>query len=97
VKVLTNREPREVVLVGNGANKYAKECNIPECSPEDLLVGRELDRYRAIKHKEREGHTPFHAKSAFGTVVPTTANAASLTLGYTQITRRQTGWERWVV
>lgn len=36
-------------LVGAGANAFADSINFPRCGVEDLLVGDELERYRALK------------------------------------------------
>ncbi|UYP45041.1 hypothetical protein NEF87_001326 [Candidatus Lokiarchaeum ossiferum] len=52
---------KHVMLVGEGANIFAREQQIPECNPEDLLVGRELQRYHAIKEMKH-----FEPKEAFG-------------------------------
>jgi len=38
-----------VMLVGAGAERFAREQGIPVCPPEDLLVGRELDRWRQLQ------------------------------------------------
>lgn len=38
-----------VMLVGAGAERFAREQGIPVCPPEDLLVGRELERWRQLQ------------------------------------------------
>ena len=53
---------KHVMLIGDGANKFAKEQHFPECSPEELLIGRELERYHEIKKMKH-----FDSKTAFGT------------------------------
>jgi beta-aspartyl-peptidase (threonine type) len=42
-----------VLLVGGGARRFAKENDCETCRTSDLLVGRELDRYRRIRKGER--------------------------------------------
>lgn len=49
-----------VFLVGRGAEKFAEAIGMEFASPEDLLVGRELDRWHQLK-KRRE----FKAKTIF--------------------------------
>jgi beta-aspartyl-peptidase (threonine type) len=49
-----------VMLAGNGANLFASEMGIKELPAQDLLVGRELERYYAIKQKK-----DFQAKDSF--------------------------------
>jgi beta-aspartyl-peptidase (threonine type) len=39
-------ESAHVLLVGRGAEAFAREQGLPSCSPEDLLVGRELERWQ---------------------------------------------------
>ena len=46
-------ETEHILLVGEGANRFAKKIGIQECSPEDLLVGRELERWRRIKRDKK--------------------------------------------
>ncbi|OZJ04369.1 hypothetical protein BZG36_03212 [Bifiguratus adelaidae] len=55
---------KHVLLVGDGANKLAREVGIPSVPTESLLVGRELDRYHHI-HDDLEH---FEIKREFGTV-----------------------------
>ena len=40
-----------IMLVGNGALQFAREHGVPEVSPEELLVGRELQRYLSLVKK----------------------------------------------
>jgi beta-aspartyl-peptidase (threonine type) len=37
------------LLTGVGAEAFARECSLPVCSPEELLVGRELARWRDLQ------------------------------------------------
>ncbi|MHA2296447.1 MAG: isoaspartyl peptidase/L-asparaginase [Candidatus Hodarchaeales archaeon] len=53
-------KPNYVMLAGKGANIFARDQGILECQPEDLLVGRELERYLAIKQMK-----DFEPKDAF--------------------------------
>ncbi len=49
----TIRSDREhVLLAGDGAGRYAYERGFPFYPTENLLVGRELERYRLLKHKK---------------------------------------------
>lgn len=42
-----------VLLVGDGACRFARDQGFPACSIEDLLVGRELERYHRVLAGER--------------------------------------------
>jgi beta-aspartyl-peptidase (threonine type) len=44
---LVMTESKHTMLVGAGAEAFAREHGLPVCSPEDLLTGRELERWRA--------------------------------------------------
>ena len=44
----------QVLLVGAGANLFAEAVGIPECRTEDLLVGRELARWKRIKKRKKK-------------------------------------------
>ena len=46
-------ESPHVMLVGVGARKFAREHGAELCKTEDLLVGRELDRYRRVRAGEQ--------------------------------------------
>jgi len=43
-----------VLLVGAGARAFAESCGAELCRTEDLLVGRELERYRRVRAGERD-------------------------------------------
>lgn len=62
---LVMEKTNHVMLVGHGANIFAKEHGIFECKPEELLVGRELERYYEIKKLKH-----FEPKDAFKTSNP---------------------------
>ncbi|MFW9855010.1 MAG: isoaspartyl peptidase/L-asparaginase [Candidatus Thorarchaeota archaeon] len=49
-----------IMLVGKGANLFAQEMGVPEVQPQDLLIGRELERYHSIKEKKH-----YQPKDAF--------------------------------
>ncbi|OHB75980.1 MAG: hypothetical protein A2Z34_01660 [Planctomycetes bacterium RBG_16_59_8] len=58
-----------VMLAGKGANLFAREEGIAECRPEDLLVGRELERYHAIRNMSSfEPKDAFRKPQGMGTV-----------------------------
>ncbi len=57
---LVMEKTNHIMLVGKGANLFAQEMGVPEVSPEDLLVGRELERYHEIKKMKK-----FKPKDAF--------------------------------
>ncbi len=56
-----------VLLAGSGAARFAREHGLEPCRPEDLLVGRELDRWR-----ELQARPDFSTPQAFR-VVPSTS------------------------
>jgi beta-aspartyl-peptidase (threonine type) len=59
-RVMTDSE--HALLVGRGAEAFAREQGLPACLPEDLLVGRELERWReAQKSGVPEAWGPFGA------------------------------------
>lgn len=61
-------ETDHILLVGEGAKAFAQRCGIELCATEELLVGRELRRYRALKKKKRfKPRTIFEPKKT-GTV-----------------------------
>jgi beta-aspartyl-peptidase (threonine type) len=47
-------ESPHVLLVGDGARKFARQQGIGFCRTRSLLVGRELDRYARVRGGERE-------------------------------------------
>jgi beta-aspartyl-peptidase (threonine type) len=49
-----------VLLVGKGALRFAREHGVPTCKADDLIVLREIDRWRAA-----QGDGPRSAKEAF--------------------------------
>lgn len=66
-KVRLNSE--HCLLVGKGAEKFAKRENAKLASVEDLLVGRELERYKALLEKgEISARQFFDKPSKMGTV-----------------------------
>ncbi|MCK9409653.1 MAG: isoaspartyl peptidase/L-asparaginase [Bacteriovoracaceae bacterium] len=63
-----------VLLTGLGAVRFAKENGIPTCKNDDLIVGRELQRWKQLQVQKR-----FSAKDAFkGTVPSDTVGAVAL-------------------
>ncbi len=65
-----------VLLVSEGAMRFAREQDIPFCTPEDLLVGRELERWREIRKIP-----DYSGKIAFSGVPETGMNAPGDTVG----------------
>jgi len=59
-----------ILLAGNGAIRFAEEHGLAQCSKEDLLVGRELERWKAIKNSSESISTKdaFRKKTPFDTV-----------------------------
>ncbi|MBM4248528.1 MAG: hypothetical protein FJ149_03685 [Euryarchaeota archaeon] len=54
---------RLVLIAGPGANLFARAVGVPACRTQDLLVGRELARWRAIRKKKR-----FRVREIFDTI-----------------------------
>ena len=46
---LVMTESEHAMLAGPGAEAFARQHGLPACSPEELLVGRELERWRAAQ------------------------------------------------
>ena len=64
-RVMTESE--HALLVGRGAEAFAREQGLPTCSPEDLLVGRELERWREAQESGvPQAWDPFGAKPSAG-------------------------------
>ncbi len=66
---------QHVLLVGSGANEFASSIGFPICAVEDLLVGRELERWRILKKKRDfkvrdvfEHHDAHHMTDTVGCV-----------------------------
>jgi beta-aspartyl-peptidase (threonine type) len=73
-------QSRLVLLAGEGASLFARAAGVPECRTEDLLVGRELRRWKAIKKRKR-----FRVREIFETVQ---ADQERGTVGAAAIDRR---------
>jgi beta-aspartyl-peptidase (threonine type) len=62
-------ESEHILLVGKGAVRFARENGIPQCSQSDLLVGRELERWRELQRRKKYStKEPFQKKFASDTV-----------------------------
>lgn len=59
-------ESEHAFLVGSGAEAFARDHEVPICSPQELLVGRELKRWQELQ-TGRDPHPPHHFTSV-GTV-----------------------------
>ena len=59
-----------ILLAGRGAVRFAEEHGITRCSKEDLLVGRELERWKEIKNSKKSVSTKdaFRKKTPHDTV-----------------------------
>ena len=57
---LVMEKTKHVMLAGEGAHLFAKKEKLELCSPEELLVGRELERYYEIK-----GLKTYESKESF--------------------------------
>lgn len=81
-------ESEHVLLVGEGANRFAREVGIPECSPEELIVERERQKWlHYVRRREQDAspvlNTPRDtvgavALDAFGTIVAGTSTGGTL-------------------
>ena len=54
-----------ILLAGMGAVRFAREHGIMQCTDDDLLTGRELDRWRQL-----QGNKKFSAKDSFRKNIP---------------------------
>lgn len=54
-----------ILLVGDGAVRFAREHGIEQCSKNDLLVGRELERWKTLRQEQK-----FSTKDAFRKKTP---------------------------
>ncbi|HTR81824.1 MAG TPA: isoaspartyl peptidase/L-asparaginase [Bacteroidota bacterium] len=54
-----------ILLAGDGAVQFAREHGIEQCAKEDLLVGRELERWKSAQHT-----SGFSTKDAFRKKIP---------------------------
>jgi L-asparaginase / beta-aspartyl-peptidase len=68
--VMENSE--HVMLVAKGAERFAREHGVPVCAPDDLLVGRELERWRIA-----QGNPDRITAQAFGTIYRDTVGAVA--------------------
>jgi len=68
-RVIMDRS-EHILLAGSGAIRFAEEHGIVQCSKEDLLVGRELERWKAIKNSTKSISTKdaFRKKTPHDTV-----------------------------
>jgi beta-aspartyl-peptidase (threonine type) len=69
---LVMEKSEHVMLVAKGAERFAREQGLPVCGPEDLLVGRELERWRVA-----QGNPDRLISQAFGTVYRDTVGAVA--------------------
>jgi len=48
-------------IIGGGAEKYAQKNGIPLCDPKDLIIERELKRWKEIKKENKKPEDFFHS------------------------------------
>lgn len=66
---LVMTESEHGLLAGAGAERFARQHGVPTCTAEELLVGRELDRWRAAQASGRpHAWQPFGQPPTHGTV-----------------------------
>jgi beta-aspartyl-peptidase (threonine type) len=46
-----------VLLVGLGASRFAREHKVKTCSPDDLIIEREIERWRKSQHADKKSGT----------------------------------------
>jgi len=85
---LVMTESEHAMLAGAGAEAFAREHGLPLCPPEELLAGRELERWRAA-HQERE--TRFFPKNLVSTTPSDTVGAVALDADGNLATATSTG------
>lgn len=61
-------EKGPVVLAGKGANLFASQRGFKECEPQELLVGRELERYHKFKNDPKFSPRDAFQRTSHGTV-----------------------------
>ena len=71
-KVMEKSE--HILLVGKGAVRFALEQGMKQCRQDELLVGRELERWRALQRKEKHSTKESFRKKA----APDTVGAVAL-------------------
>lgn len=57
-----------MMIVGSGAEQFAREQGMPLCDPQDLIVERERTIWQRCREDPRRGETDFAPVSATGTV-----------------------------
>jgi beta-aspartyl-peptidase (threonine type) len=69
---LVMEKSEHVLLVAKGAERFARDHGIPICQPEELLTGRELERWKHVR-----GMTDWHTSRAFETAYTDTVGAVA--------------------
>lgn len=84
---LVMEHSEHVLITGMGAVRFARENGIAQCRSDDLLVGRELQRW-----KELQGKKSFSSKEAFVKKLPTgTVGAVAMDINGTIVAGTSTG------
>ena len=66
-------ESEHILLVGDGAERFAAENGVPLCDPAELVTERERTLWQSVK-----GRTGFHSRQAFTTQAGDTVGAVAL-------------------
>jgi beta-aspartyl-peptidase (threonine type) len=66
---LVRNKTEHILLVGEGATQFALQHGVEFCPTENLLVGRELERYKELKRKKRIKTKEFFISSKRGDTV----------------------------
>ncbi len=69
---LVMEKSEHVLLVAQGAERFARQHGVPTCEAQDLLVGRELERWRVL-----QGNPDWHTSHAFGSIYRDTVGAVA--------------------
>jgi beta-aspartyl-peptidase (threonine type) len=69
---LVMEKSEHVLLVAKGAEQFARDHGVPICRPEELLTGRERERWKLLR-----GMNDWHTARAFGTVYTDTVGAVA--------------------
>lgn len=77
---LVRNETEHVLLVGEGATQFAHQNGVEFCPTENLLVGRELKRYKELRRKKRIKTKEFFLPSKRGDTVGAVARDAEGTI-----------------
>ena len=69
---LVMEKSEHILLVAKGAEQFARDHGVPICRPEELLTGRERERWKLVR-----GMTDWHTSRAFETAYTDTVGAVA--------------------